>query len=136
MTREHGLPPYWDGLPVLWGAWRGDTPFIMCGRAPVQSPCHSCGLIRPRALARGYTATSPLATHETLRRRRDEIAAYRPGYGMPLPRPLGFYRLTAFRCTHCGADSVYDHDTGQSWDLDDTDYGDGGSCEDGLVQGR
>lgn len=43
-------------------------------------------------------------------------------------------RLHATRCV-CGHDQVYDLETDECWDLDDTDYGDEGSVDPNTVQG-
>lgn len=43
-------------------------------------------------------------------------------------KPLARVRLAAFRCLDCRHDSVIDLGTGLGWDLDDSDYGDKGSC--------
>lgn len=41
--------------------------------------------------------------------------------------------LTAYRCRHCGHDTVHDHLTDQWWDLDQTDYADIGSNEGAVL---
>lgn len=39
-------------------------------------------------------------------------------------------RLRARRCPGCGLDQVMDIETGETWDLDEADYGDAGSWAD------
>lgn len=93
------LPAKWDGVKVEWAQWEPANNIIMCPPRP-QEPCPTCGLIRPRAVARG------------IRRK---------------PR-VGFYSaLYAYRCTNCGSDVVHEFGSRESWILDESDYGPEGS---------
>lgn len=42
-------------------------------------------------------------------------------------------RITAYRCRHCGQDSVYVWETGEEWILDADDYGPAGSSPPGML---
>lgn len=90
-------------LPVAWDGvpveWEpfDYTPIHICPPPPPE-PCPECGRIAPRATAIG------------------------------IRRPVQWHGpLTAFRCTHCGHDQVYDENGGTTWDLDPLDYGPDGS---------
>jgi len=43
----------------------------------------------------------------------------------------GLWRLLAYRC-ECGHDVVFNHETGEAWDLDPSDYGPEGSVDPNL----
>lgn len=125
LPRVHDLPPFWDGFAVVWDKWESEPDLFIC--PPLKSPavCAGCGLVMPRATARGRVAASTLVTH-------DKIAAndenrQRLGWAKHNLKRNALIGLTAFRCTHCGHDSVFDHAADESWDLDPADYGDQGS---------
>lgn len=53
-SREHDLPPMWDGTPVAWGPWSRDTSSVI-HHAPVDDiACHVCGVIEQPLLAGGW----------------------------------------------------------------------------------
>lgn len=99
-TREHDLPPRWDGEPVTWAPWGQDslTVFICPPLAP--EPCSWCG-----STAGEDTATGTLRSR--WRRQQD--------------------RLVVHRCRGCLRDRVLECWSGQWWDLDEHDYEPGGS---------
>ena len=96
--RAHDLPPKWDGRPVEWEPeWQRDNLFICPPTAA--PPCPGCGRVADRSHRTGTVTTD-----------------------------VGFrWRLTAYRCVHCGHDEVHDHATDTTWGLDTSDYGDAGS---------
>lgn len=102
LARPRKLPRLWDGRAVEWGSWHGEPVNLCCRGGP--DPCHGCGLDRPRAVAIG--------------KGRNAAGEWR--------------LLVAHRCTACGADRVYDDDTGKLWELDDDDYGPSGSYPPGF----
>lgn len=98
-TREHDLPPRWDGAAVEWGPWREPPVVFACDRSRkkqvTREVCGHCDADAAQLMATGRTT--------------DRTA------------------LTAFRCPVCGHDTVFCMDTGEWWDLDPTDYQDAGS---------
>ena len=95
------LPVSWDGEPVTWSAWdRGRTTLAL--HLPVeQLACDQCGALDERDTCAG-TRTTEVPAHSS----RD---------------------LHAFRCRHCGHDTVLDLRTNECWDLDPEDYTPDGS---------
>lgn len=106
--REHDLPPRWDGHPVQWGEWKPMPDVTICP-PPKADKCVKCGSTEAANQARGV---------------RQDFANVR--------RLLGG-DLIAMRCPRCDHDVVWDLATNEWWDLDDSDYQDGGSRE---VSGR
>jgi len=104
----HQLPPRWDGCTVEWGEWQRDDSTLRFHRRP--DCCPVCGSLAERVHAAGKVRTDGPQVF-LLRRLR---TGYQPG------------RLYAWRCPDCQHDQVTDL-AGVVWDLDDTDYGDGGS---------
>lgn len=122
-TREHDLPPKWDGLAVIWEPWEPAGDIFICPAAP--TGCTECGSTATPISSRGTVAVSHIVTRQRLadyltNRSRLGPLAYRA-------RILGTGRLFAYRCPDCHHDSVHDLNTRESWDLDCTDYGDDGS---------
>ena len=104
-SREHDLPPRWDGHPVEWLGWQSETKIFICP-PPKPEPCTHCGSIANRAMNRGIITFTGLP----------RIGSKR------YPNRL---HIWAFRCNECKADQVWD--TEQMWELDPTDYQDEGS---------
>lgn len=97
------LPPKWDGQPVTWHGWNYE-PTTLEYHLPVdQRACDQCGTVAYQPINAG-SRLCPDHGHQI----RD---------------------LFAFRCLHCKFDYVFDMRTNQSWDLDPSDYSDGGSYE-------
>lgn len=127
LLREHDLPPYWDGLAVVWDGWQTTlrNQVFLC--PPPKSPpcCAACGSLAEPVSNRGLVAIWPSLTHDDLhddvenRRRLGTLAHKR--------KPRGTWRLRAFRCPDCRHDQVWDVDADETWDLDHTDYGPDGS---------
>ncbi|ORW08081.1 MULTISPECIES: hypothetical protein [Mycolicibacter] len=112
--REHDLPPRWDGLAVQWGDWRPPLEVFVCPPPRAPQCCTRCGDTRPPAMNVGRIWTDPATAPPAISRAR--LLAGRQLVGV----------MTAFRCPHCGHDTVLGPD-GELWDLDATDYTDDGS---------
>lgn len=132
LVREHDLPPKWDGRIVEWTGWEPSlAPVFICPppRVPVrdESP-RRCEYARGTNTERnvGIVAVSPATTQADLDYENENRRLLGGAVGK---RPLLAYRrLVVTRCCHvCCQDAVYDMDTDELWDLDDTDYGDEGS---------
>lgn len=127
VLREHDLPPLWDGLVVVWDGWEALPTVIICPPKP-KDPCSACGSLTTPVVNRARVARSTVITRELLAE-RDAARERLPVTSRGKLKPLALYRLTAFRCPDCRHDLVVDGETGESWDLDVTDYGDTGSKE-------
>lgn len=106
---RNDLPPSWDGVPVTWLGWKKPMGSTLELHLPLdQQACDQCGGLGDGQLINPGTrpATEP---------QKGWATQYRDIY--------------AFRCPHCGHDSVWDMATDQHWDLDPDDYGDEGSSE-------
>jgi len=120
---KYDLPPLWDGHPVKWVGWREglNHPHLL-------STCEDCGSIAPQQTNRGVIARTRKVTVEA-RLPSGKSCWRQQDWHSPLTE------LMAFRCGHCGADTVLDnlHDRAASrtWTLDDTDYGHCGSNQSG-----
>lgn len=103
--RRHDLPPSWDGRAITWDPW-GDEPanFACRGRRShdLTPTCPACRRTGWRLMCHGRTQVDPT---------------------------VSVHRLIAYRCRHCGHDTVtsISADGMQDWDLDDSDYQDTGS---------
>ena len=104
-TREHDLPPRWDGYPVTWDGWKLDHIWIC--PPPKPEPCPYCGSLAERVTNAGTVTITGI-----------------PRIGKIIGRPIR-HRIYAMRCPACGHDQVYDF--AELWDLDLTDYQDEGS---------
>jgi len=120
-SRDHDLPPRWDGLPVEWSEWSDTSAIFICGRAARRPErCGHCGSIRSPLIASGRIwadwppATVPLMGRTRLAGGRRLVA-----------------NIAAFRCPDCQRDHVIDGlgSGAQTWLLDETDYRDEGSWE-------
>jgi hypothetical protein len=117
--RPHDLPPLWDGRHVTWSPWRDVDPGSLAIHAPSDAfACTGCGWITETQM-------------RSIGRLHPEPGATFTIDGTELPAwPVAV--LAVRRCTGCGLDQVTDLDTGDVWDLDDTDYGDTGSWADDV----
>jgi hypothetical protein len=99
------LPVSWDGVPIEWSPWSG----------PLVNLCAKGWRAKDRTASCCGTLVQPTTSI---------------GVEVDPPTPAGIvrrrYRLMAFRCS-CGHDEVHDIATDEWWDLDETDYGPGGS---------
>lgn len=123
--REHDLPPMWDGLAVVWGGWLAPPPAFICP-PPRPECCAACGAIGPAVINHGRVARTAAVTHEQVA----EVDAARNRLPPRLRHKVksrALHRLVAYRCVDCRHDVVVDNVTGETWDLDVTDYGDRGS---------
>lgn len=102
-SREHDLPPKWDGHPTHWDGWR-DTP-IMFIRQPDRDVCVACG-----------STTRPIMNSGIVHIDIDGLT-----------QPIRKGRLYVFRCLDCYHDTIHNVNTGEWWELDHTDYGPHGS---------
>lgn len=105
---QNDLPPFWDGVPVIWLGWKTIESTLDWHLPLDQVACSQCGGLGEGTLINPGTrpATEP---HE--------------GWSAQLRD------IYAFRCPHCGHDHVHDLNTNESWDLDPDDYGPEGSTE-------
>lgn len=113
--RAHDLPPAWDGAPIEWGPWEPLPDAFICP-PPKLDGCEHC-----------HSTATPVRAHGTRTiGYGDNVVTIRTGRLHPrhLHAPL-----IAVRCSGCGHDTVWDAVTDQWWDLDDSDYQDGGSWE-------
>ena len=100
------LPVAWDGKPVLWGGWEAEQTTFALHAPPEEWACTKCGGMHGHDTARGVIKDVDLT-----------------------PR-----KLWAMRCKVCGHDTITEWDHAhqwRTWDLDETDYGSGGSWETG-----
>jgi hypothetical protein len=122
--RKHDLPPFWDGLAVVWDSWELLPLVHMCGRGVgFVEPCQECGSTGPRRMAVGLLGTSNEVTHADLWRENRVPVVFRQHRESVARRSL-----IAFRCLQCLHDVVLDSRDGQVWDLEPIDY-----CESGSV---
>lgn len=102
------LPPKWDGVPVTWRGWQVFESSMDFHLTLDQLACDKCGGLGEGTLIN--TGTRPNTEPEE-------------------GGPTQLRNITAFRCPHCGHDSIWDMATDLHWDLDPNDYGDEGSTE-------
>ncbi|GAB3166725.1 hypothetical protein GCM10027059_26130 [Myceligenerans halotolerans] len=135
-SRAHDLPPLWDGRRVEWTPWRDEPHTSMVFHAPAHEfACTGCGWIRDAELrAVGKLHRAPGETFTTPVERRTR-SGHRYSVNIEVPaRPVA--RLHVRRCPGCGLDEVTDIDTGEVWDLEESDYTDAGSWPEAVaVQG-
>lgn len=99
------LPDLWDWEPVQWGEWSPPRRSTLLLHMPAEAmACEKCGTVDENLVAFGKRPARP---------------------SMGQDRPLR--DLYAYRCRHCGHDTVTDQRTGEHWDLDESDYGITGS---------
>lgn len=114
-TRKNDLPPKWDGRVVQWSDWTDQGGLIGRTTLVFHVPAHhwactGCGWIRESELR--------------------AVGTLMPGSGVRDTYP--HVRLIVRRCPGCHLDEVTDLDTGQVWDLEECDYEDDGSWEQGT----
>ncbi|GAB4987866.1 hypothetical protein BB737_00380 [Mycobacterium avium subsp. hominissuis] len=114
--QEHDLPPRWDGLPVEWGEWEDTAGVFVCPPPRKPDRCDHCDSTRAPLISAGRIWTDPKTAPPAVGQARFRHGRHLVG------------SITAFRCPDCGHDSVLDPN-GQHWDLDPTDYTDGGSWD-------
>lgn len=114
MNRHADLPVAWDGAPLTWTPWEPEPVMFLCPPRP--TPCPACTqlLTRRRLVSRGTTSV--------------EVGTGRLLYAYRCQQPL--FRSPGGPCNH---DQVVDLHTGESWDLDPTDYGPTGSWPEDLA---
>jgi hypothetical protein len=99
---QNDLPPFWDGAPVTWHGWKQIETTLDWHLPLDHVACEQCGGLG------GGTLINP---------------GTRPVDG------TASRNIHAFRCPHCGRDTVWDMATDERWDLDPDDYGNEGSTE-------
>jgi hypothetical protein len=111
-ARPYDLPPLWDGRPVQWSDWTDEAESTTLRfHVPADHwACTGCGWIRDSELR--------------------AVGTLLPGGGVTDMWP--HVRLVVRRCPGCHLDEVTDIDTGEVWDLEDTDYTDAGSWPDDI----
>jgi hypothetical protein len=126
----HDLPPLWDGRRVEWKGWTSDASTLGWHGRP--QTCEVCGHVGDRAINLGLVFPHPgetMTEPKTVRSKRVKGREYVRNVTV-LARPI--YWLTAFRCSSCHLDTVWDRRTDEWWDLDPSDYGDDGSTDGAL----
>lgn len=116
-TREHDLPPRWDGYAVEWSEWKSSRDVRICPPPKTRERCDACGSSEPpvHSIGRVWSdGTNVLRIRRGRLRERFLVAV-----------------IYAFRCPDCQHDQVLDslRAGGQWWDLDPTDYEDAGSWD-------
>lgn len=128
---RHDLPPSWDGQPVEWDEMSDDDhrSTIILHAPAAALACHKCGSVdEPRISWGKRPPESP--TFSTTRTKTTRTGRK---YEVPCEVEAWAVRdLIAARCRHCLHDVVTDTRTGESWDLDASDYGPEGSASDTL----
>lgn len=123
--REFDLPPFWDGLAVVWDGWHLPPHAFVCP-SPQRDCCAGCGSGAQPRHKRGRVAVSAIVTHQMIAdadANRDRL----PTSMKHKAKCRASYRLVALRCPDCGHDAVIDLE-GDEWELDPTDYGPEGSA--------
>ncbi|QOP64926.1 hypothetical protein SEA_BRYNNIE_28 [Arthrobacter phage Brynnie] len=123
---RHDLPPSWDGQPVEWDEWSPeDSRTTLVLHVPAHElACHECGSVdEPRISWGKRPPESPTIT-------TTRTKTTRSGHQYEAPAEVEAWSvrdLVAARCRHCLHDVVTDTRTGESWDLEEEDYGPDGS---------
>jgi hypothetical protein len=104
ITRQHDLPPLWDGGTVEWRGWE-PQPWGTWAFHGNRDRCVGCGFETDPIVNRGWVTFTG--------------------------RRKPFY-LSVFRCQECRHDTVVDLSTGTVWELGVEDYSDEGSIHDPL----
>lgn len=133
LLREHDLPPKWDGLAVLWRGWEYQQAgvFLCPPPTPREDRCGGCKEpltergFPVQSVNKGLVAVSSVLTHDDLRYEEDNRE--RLGRLAHKRKPRALWRLYVWRCPNCRLDTVWDTDTDEWFDLDETDYSDAGS---------
>lgn len=102
VPESNDLPPLWDGVPVSWGGWSLAWSSLNYHLPLHELVCDKCGGLGDMGINWGMRPA------EDGTQCRDIVAA---------------------RCQDCGHDTVTDHRTKETWELDPDDYGDEGSTE-------
>lgn len=128
LPRAYDLPPRWDDRDVAWGPWHDAPSSLRFHLPPEQQACTECGLIAEPIVASGLLHSLPGETIDI-----EDVRTLPSGRtyvrGEITVRAWPYVGLTAFRCTGCEHDHVHEERTGESWDLDASDYGSAGSVE-------
>jgi hypothetical protein len=129
-AQTRALPTRWDGLATVWRGWEYQQPAFVCP-PPTPTVCERCGaphghrgwptqsVNRARVALRATTTLADIEADDENRRRLGTLAHKRPS--------IALWRLHAWRCPNCGLDTIWDDDTDEWWNLDESDYGDDGS---------
>ena len=112
------LPRLWDGRAVVWTDWGSAWSSLPLHVPLAETACTDCGSLYRMSTCTGVIDLS----------RDDDVIV--------LPPWARVKRLIAERCRECGHDRVIELAAGLGevenvWDLNDADYGDGGSWIDG-----
>ncbi len=127
LTREHDLPPRWDGHAVLWEGWDGHPVIYICPPPDVPDCCLECGSVERRIINSGLRAVDDTITSAQIFQATSVTGRGGGASGPPRLRGIAFRELHVSRCPDCHHDIVHDLATSEAWDLDATDYGDAGS---------
>lgn len=124
LPTRHDLPPRWDGRAVEWQPWARPVSTIRFHHKP--DAC-DCGSTKQPLVTAGLRDPEPGTTVPTERVKRSPRTGRTwlvPGPEVPAWPAL---TLRAIRCVDCHVDIVVDEETGDTWELDASDYGDAGS---------
>ena len=116
-ARDFDLPPMWDGDRIVWEGWQADPPSTLDYHLKPE-PCPACGLFEPHTVNLGVIWSKPRV--RPFRRARTYAEAALNSAADRKGTPIGW--LFAYRCTGCRFDQVYECNTKQMWDLDESDY--------------
>lgn len=97
------LPRKWDGESVSWEPWKKQLPVTH-----VDNACDRCGLASSQWQAAGTFVRTTMGGQW---------------------KRKGMRNFHATRCGWCGHTTVYTMHDNQSWELDETDYGQHGSYD-------
>lgn len=107
--RQHDLPPLWDGRQVTWSRWMEADPGSLVFHTPSDTfACTGCGWIRTTQL------------HSIGRIHPEPVEKWIVDGSAHTAWPVA--QLAAVRCPGCELDQVTDMDTGETWDIDPSDY--------------
>jgi hypothetical protein len=129
VSHVHDLPTFWDGRKVEWEGWTTHQTTARFHLPP--EVCVACGLSAEHSINLGRVHPLPEETYVvSLYKRLPSGRTYDKGRELSA-WPVVF--LVAFRCQHCEHDTVWDKRTDEWWDLDPSDYGEGGSPDPRLL---
>src|SRR5690606_17281672 len=113
---REGGPPLWDGCRVQWH----DAVSLRSVTHIGGTPCAGCGsTTAPADTLAGRVDPKPGAMTTASREKRTR-SGHRYTVREEVPAwPMA--RLSLTRCLACGHETVYDMETDQLWDLDDSD---------------
>lgn len=124
-SSRHDLPISWDGEKVVWDEWSEVRSSLAYHATAEELACDKCGAVDESLIAWGLR-DPPAGSMTTRQRTKTTRSGKKYDVVEEVPaRPLR--DIYAARCRHCGHDVVTDTRTDERWDLEEEDYGPGGS---------